>query len=286
MTAPLAWLRVYEPLAAFPPAERARWQAYLADRPGWSALDGAELEHRSGVQALRGAAPELLPELAEHAYLAELDGVRLLCPWDTRLRSLEALAEVAAELPEQLWPAYGIAELARSADALLVAHRAQHPHERRHQLSSSWQVPLRWFVAVDAAEREVQPGGPANGRGTTARHLTGRVLRYRTAMSRARRRTARALEVLRRTVDDGAATAGVEQLGRWLEEFHPRSLVELDYGGLVHLLDDAALEADQSAGDVAGALAALGRGEPARAAEAYGRVTRRMAALQAVEAAS
>ena len=60
-------------------------------------------------------------------------------------------------------------------------------------------------------------------------------------MSRARRRLARALAVLRPSVDDHAVIAGVEDLGRWLEEFHPRSVVELDYGDLVHLLDDAEL---------------------------------------------
>jgi hypothetical protein len=105
-------------------------------------------------------------------------------------------------------------------------------------------------------------------------------------MSRARQRVARALEVLRRTVEDGVVTAGVEDLGRWLEEFHPRSLVELDYGGLVHLLDDEQLEADESARDVTLALAALGEGDADRAAAAYARVTSRMKALQAVESAN
>ena len=81
-------------------------------------------------------------------------------------------------------------------------------------------------------------------------------------------------------------TAGVEDLGRWLEEFHPRSLVELDYGGLVHLLDDAELRQDESARDIADAIEALASGEPVRAAGAYARVTARMKALQGVESAN
>ena len=105
-------------------------------------------------------------------------------------------------------------------------------------------------------------------------------------MSRARRRTARALAVLRRTVEDGDVAAGLEDLGRWLEEFHPRSLVELDYGGLVHLLDDTALAEDESARDVATALAALGQGDVGAASDAYARVTARMKALQSVESAN
>jgi hypothetical protein len=78
----------------------------------------------------------------------------------------------------------------------------------------------------------------------------------------------------------------VEDLGRWLEEFHPRSLVELDYGDLVHLLDDAELTQDESARDMAGALAKLAAGNGAGAAAAYGRMTARMKALQAVESAN
>jgi hypothetical protein len=83
-----------------------------------------------------------------------------------------------------------------------------------------------------------------------------------------------------------SVTAGVEEVGRWLEAFHPRSLVELDYGGLAHLLDDAELTQDESARDIAGALRALEDGDPARAAAAYARVTARSKALQAVESAN
>ena len=47
--------------------------------------------------------------------------------------------------------------------------------------------------------------------------------------------------------------------GRWLEHFHPHSAVELDYGGLVQLLDDEELEADTSAADVNAIVDALER---------------------------
>ena len=85
--------------------------------------------------------------------------------------------------------------------------------------------------------------------------------------------------------DEGIAE-GIEDLGRWLEEFHPRSLVELDYGGLVHLLDDAELTQDESARDMAAALRHLADGDGAAAAAAYQRMTARMKALQAVESAN
>jgi hypothetical protein len=147
-------------------------------------------------------------------------------------------------------------------------------------------VPLRWFLLVDPEEREVSLGEPVDTSGTVVGRRTGRSLVYRTPMSRARRRIARALALLRTAVDDPAVVAGVEDVGRWLEEFHPRSLVELDYGDLVHLLDDAELAQDESARDMAAALRWLAAGDGEEAAAVYSRMAARMKALQAVEAAN
>lgn len=105
-------------------------------------------------------------------------------------------------------------------------------------------------------------------------------------MARARRRVARALAVLRTSLQDDGVTQGVIELGQWLEEFHPRSLVELDYGGLVHLLDDAELTQEDAARDMAQALERLAAGDAAEAAVAYRRMSARMKALQAVESAN
>lgn len=286
MTAHQAFLRVYEPLAAFEGEERRRWQSYLGSRDAPSPAAGVAMERAAAVRALVGRPPATLPVVADHAYVTEVSGVTLVCPWRTRLRALEALEDVLADLPDEVAPAFVPVSVAEGVAAELDHWRATHPALRNHQLSSTWQVPLRWFVLVDADERQVRMGVPAGGRAVPAGRLAGRSLIYRTPMSKARQRVARALAVLRRTVDDGVVHAGVEDLGRWLEEFHPRSVVELDYGGLVHLLDDAELAKDESARDVAAALAALGKDEPAEAAAAYSRVTARMKALQAVESAN
>ena len=298
MTAHVASLRVYEPLAAFSGPARARWEEYAARGDAPSAAAAAAAEREAPVRACAGAATGVLPDLDEQAFVTERDGVRLVCPWGLRLRSLEALEEFLSDVPEPLVKAYLPRALERDLDELIDAERLagadEHGQKHRHVLTSNWHVPLRWFVLVDAAEREVQLGTPAapveggvDGPATAGtRRRSGRSLVYRTPMSRARRRVARGLEVLRRTVEDGVVTAGVEDLGRWLEEFHPRSLVELDYGGLVHLLDDEQLEQDESARDVTLALAALGEGDADRAAAAYARVTARMKTLQAVESAN
>jgi hypothetical protein len=102
----------------------------------------------------------------------------------------------------------------------------------------------------------------------------------------ARRRVARALGVLRKAVEDGAMTAAVEDLGRWLEEWHPRAMVELDYGGLVHLVGDDRLRTDQSSADVAAAIEALIAGDTGTAARAYRRLADRWEAVQLLERSS
>ena len=67
--------------------------------------------------------------------------------------------------------------------------------------------------------------------------------------------------MLRRSIGDAPITEAVEESARWLEEFHPRSVVELDYGGLVGLLSDEALATDDSPALVAAGLAGLSRGD-------------------------
>ncbi len=281
-----AFLRVYEPLAAFEGDARRRWEAYVRCGAAVSPAEGAVRERAAALRAAAGRPPRVVPAVEEHAFVTEVDGVTLLCPWRTRLRALEALDEFTAELPDEVVRAFLPLEAVRAAGEELEQERVAQPAERTAQLTSPWHVPVRWFVLVDAEERQVRLGSPGGGGGTSVDRLAGRGLVYRTAMSRARRRTARGLAVLRRTVEDGDVAAGLEDLGRWLEEFHPRSLVELDYGGLVHLLDDSALAEDESARDVATALAALGEGDVGAATEAYARVTARMKALQAVESAN
>ena len=280
-----AFLRVYEHLAAFDGPARRRWEAYLAAGTAVTPAEGVVRERTAALRAVAGRPPRVVPDAGDHAFVTEVDGVTLLCPWRTRLRSLEALDEFTADLPDEVVRAFLPLEAVRAAADELELQRSARPAERTAQLTSPWHVPLRWFVLVDAEERQVRLGPPRGG-GTSVDRLAGRGLVYRTAMSRARRRTAKALAVLRRTVEDGDVAAGLEDLGRWLEEFHPRSLVELDYGGLVHLLDDTALAEDESARDVATALAALADGDATSATEAYARVTGRMKAMQSVESAN
>jgi hypothetical protein len=276
-----ASLRVYEPLAAFEGAEREHWEQYARAGAQLPAQAACALEQAAVAAAL---VHRRIPVLGDHAHVVEVDGVTLVSPWRTTVRAQEALLDFCSELPDVVVDAFTSRTLLESAEVELDRWRAEHGTVTTHVRTSTWQVPLRWFVLVDPQEREVQLGEPVEGVGLARR--TGRSLVYRTPMSRARRRVAQALQVIRTALQDAAVTQGLEELGRWLEEFHPRSYVELDYGGLVHLLDDAELSQDESARDMASALRHLAEGDGAAASVAYQRMTARMRALQAVESAN
>jgi hypothetical protein len=278
-----ASLRVYEPLAAFEGDERAKWERYLKEGIHQPTALGAALENEASLRALLTRS---LPQLPDHAHVMEVDGVTLISPWRTSLRSQEALLDFCADLPDVVAEAFVPAALLERAEVELDRWRAEHGSTTSHVRTSNWEVPLRWFILVDAEERSMSLGELADPSRTVIGRSTGRALVYRTPMSRARRRLARALNVLRAAVDDREVIGAIEDLGRWLEEFHPRSMVELDYGELVQLLDDAELIQDESARDMAFALARLTEDAPYEAASAYARMTARMKALQAIERAN
>ncbi len=337
-----AYLRVYEPLSAFHEPHRSRWVAYAASSTRPRRRDALTAEHAEGLRWLVTRPEETVPtEESEHAYVRSADGVVYICPWETRLRSLVAIASNASDLPVSVpW-----------------INRAR-PHIR----SSQWTMPLAWFVPFAGAERwvalghgsrdrrdvpaaslaegddpadpsefhaiapeaggsgEATPredtaaqtrmgsahGSPVPAHAASAPPQVGRTLVYVTQMSSARRRVARGRATLRRlaelTARDASrggrertsrspGCAGPERtsrpdeavmaasavspwarnslddtqrelatVGRWLEEFHPCSLVELDYGGLVRLFTDEALCGDESVAELAAAIDAMSRG--------------------------
>lgn len=296
----VAQLRVYEPLSAFSPEERRHWEEYVQAGRSPGRVDGPILERAVGLgSALRPMARvPRMGEIAEHAYVVQVDGAILICPWRTTVRCWQAATDVPVSMPDgvaaSVLPSTEIAEAATSYAQWAVENPAQHTHI----MTSRWIVPLRWFVLFDREERRLRLGARQVGRGAAESRAAAeagaeppgpvaeRSLIYVTQMSHARRRAARGLSVLRKAVDDGPVLIGVEEVARWLEEFHPRSVVELDYGGLVHLLGDEELRTDDSAGDVAEALSALARGDVKDAGAAYDRIIERWRMAQLVESAN
>lgn len=270
-----AFLRVYEPLAAFSPAERERWRSYAAVGGAPGRTEGPQVEHAAALRRLLSAS-QADPE--EQAFLLDDGPGVLVCPWRTRLRSWESVVSVREEMPEMLADAFVPRPVAEATQVEARAWQAANPTARPHIRSQTWSVPVRWFVLFTEAERRVEPVEPVDGEQTVI---------FSASMADARRRAARALAVLRKSAGERATvTETVEELARWLEEFHPHSRVELDYGGLAGLLTPEQLAEDRSADDVAAALAALARSDSAAAAEAYGRVGERWRRIQLAENAN
>jgi hypothetical protein len=200
----------------------------------------------------------------------------LVCPWNLRLRVAEAALNARDGVPSVLADAFVPPVLAGQAKAIVEDWRSgakvlEHGVPRVHEQVATWGVPLRWFAFVDLDEREL------------VMTQDRRTLRYRTEISKARRRAHRGVSVLRKALGDAPITEAVEEGARWLEEFHPRSIVELDYGGLVNLLPDDDLAQDDSPGLVAAGLSALSRGDAEAATEAYEKLVARWRSVQLLE---
>ncbi|GAB3818938.1 hypothetical protein [Micromonospora zhanjiangensis] len=270
-----SYLRVYEPLAAFDRDRQVYWRQYVTEGRPIAPSEGPGRQRTSVIEAL-GAGWTRLPDLPEEAYVLEADETLLVCPWNLRIRVAEAALSARDGVPSVLADAFVPPVLAGQAKAVVEDWRSgarvlEHGVPRLHEQVSTWGVPLRWFVFVAAEEREL----------TT--RPDRRVLRYRTEISKARRRASRGLAVLRKSVGDAPITEAVEEGARWLEEFHPRSVLELDYGGLVDLLSDDALAEDDSPELVATGLAGLSRGDAEAATEAYEKLVARWRAVQLLE---
>jgi len=269
-----AYLRIYQPLSAFHEPDRSRWAAYAASSTRPRRADALTAEGGEAVRRLVSApvGGSIPAQESGHAYVRCVDGAVYVCPWQTRLRCL--LADPAGP-----WPAG-----AEPAVPRLVARRV-------HIRSSAWNVPLAWFIPFDGAERWVaaEPRVP----GAVGVRYGARALLYATPMAQARRRVARGLTVVRtlRAPDmpdlpdlrDPRLTAGLAEVGCWLERFHPGSLVELDYGGLVSLLSNDALNRDESVAELGAAIDGIACGHSEVALAMYSRVHARWRAFREFE---
>jgi hypothetical protein len=270
-----SYLRVYEPLSAFDKQRQAYWRRYVHDGRAVTPAEGPGRQRTTVIEAL-GASWTRLPDLPDDAYVLQSEDAALICPWNLRVRVAEAALEARDGVPPVLADAFVPPVLAGLAKAVVSdwnsgARVLESGAPRQHEQISTWSVPLRWFVLVEAAEREL------------VLEPQQRVLRYRTEISKARRRAHRALSVLRRSIGDVPISEAVEESARWLEEFHPRSIVELDYGGLAAVLPDETLTADDSPALVAKGLSALAKGDADTATGAYEQLVERWRAIQLLE---
>ncbi|GGS96637.1 hypothetical protein GCM10010156_63550 [Planobispora rosea] len=303
-----AYLRVYEPLTAFSPPERVSWETYAGARDRPRRATALHAEHGEAVARLLGVPPiPAPPHESPNAYLRRVEDMLYVCPWQSRLRSWLAFSRFRGATPARLVERFVPISIAEQTadDFDRFKRRGGSAALRTHIRTSTWHIPVSWFVPFDGNERWlVLNGGPAaestaaedsaagdavtggSTAKTSATSAGGRNLLYVTTMAHARRRTARALQIIRRHGGDAGVTVEVEDVARWLEEFHPHSLVELDYGGIVHLMDDRRLQADQSVSELAAALTGLETGQEELAFAMYQRVILRWRSIQLLESAN
>lgn len=306
-----AYFRIYQPVIAYSSRERAYWRAYAQSPHRPRRAEAVAAEHEESLRRLVTSPPTVAPSRESgDAYVRRSGGELFVCPWQTRLRSWLALREFRATTSARVASAFVPEAVVEAAEADAERHLGRGEDSRPQILTSRWTVPTAWFVPFGAEERCLVLGGrrewdPAlEGPGTfpgepssalpveepaprSAESAATRALLYVTEMGTARRRLERAVRVLRGVPDGEGSLAAVERLEDWLTAVaHPRALLELDYGGLVHLLGDAELRDDHSAAEVEAALTGLETGQEAVTLAAHRRLVRRWRAVQALERAN
>ncbi|WP_285760627.1 hypothetical protein [Nocardiopsis ansamitocini] len=302
-----AYLRLYQPIVAFSSRDRAYWRAY-ADSPARPRrVEAMAVEHAQSLVRLSATPPVVAPaKESGDAYVRRIGDELFICPWQTRLRSWLAFESFETQTDERRRGAFITETVAGEVRADFARWRERGEPASPQILTSTWRVPLAWLLPFEADERCLVLG-PARGAdrdlsfpipgGTGALGETApqpaprhepRTLLYVAEMADARSRLTRAVSLL-----GGVAAAGssllfaVERLEEWLVELaHPRALLELDYGGLVHLMDDSALRDDHSVAEASAALIGLETGHPELAKAMAGRLRQRWNAVRALRNAN
>ena len=262
---PCAYVRVFQPLEAFPADERDRWEAYI--------VAGGPVPRLRPAYRQRIAVDNLgliAPIEAEDADIRLVDDAYYVCPWRTRIRvlsSLLALRESAVgEMADVLVPEADARKAARELSKLRRRDKSAVPF----MMQSPWHVPIRWFILVKDKERRL------------VEHDGRYHLSYETTVGKARRRLDWALSVVRSSELEPLEDMLVE-LQVWLANFDRHSILELDYAGLSRLFTWDELDDDHSARDIEEAIDALGANELSRSADLYQAVAGRWAEVRAHE---
>lgn len=261
-----SYLRIYQPLSSFPPEEQEQWVDNCRDAEGG--------EPKASRRWLIASSLPDSPDLStptEGAFVREVDGETLICPWRTRLRMLAGLLAFRNSVPEEVAEAFVPEAEARRAAHELAVLGDERPEVRSHILHANWHVPLRWFAGFDDSERIL------------TEDKDGLRIRYETQLSTAKARLVRCLAVLEETwIDDGVTTA-VKELVEWLDGFTTDGLIELDYGSVAAMFTHEDLLEDRSAGEVGSCLDALESGDLIRAGRLFSGLTERWTEVRSKE---
>ena len=261
-----SYLRVYQPLSAFPLEEREQWlqQASSDEAPDVMA------SRRWLITAALPGSPSLSAP-TEGAFVRRDGDTVLVCPWRTSLRMLAGLLAFRNSIPDEVAEAFVPEEEAHRAAHQLATLGEEHPEIRSHILHANWHVPLRWFAAFEDSERIL------------TEDKDGLRVRYESPLGDAKARLERALTILENSWIDDGVTAAIRELTEWLDEFEGEGLLELDYGSVAGMFADEDLVEDRSAGEVTACLDALEAEDILKAGRMFGRLTDRWTEVRARE---
>ena len=264
----VASLRVYEPLSAFEPADRLRWsQLEVTDSTN---CDEQTLALR---RIIFPESPTLRPD---GAHILEIDGARYISPWSTATRCWAALEDFKSSLPISVSSFF----LPQPLEEIITAGADYVESKVPHILTQTWIIPPRWFSLFIPQER------------VRGRDAQGAFTVMRTSIANAKARCEMAHTAVQNAFGVGPVEEEIEDLGDWLDMFHPQSFLELDYGGLAGYLEksllnvgEEGLDADTSIEDVLTSIAGLAAGDGALAGRGYERLVTRWRRVAAFEQA-
>lgn len=265
----VASLRVYEPLSAFEPADRLRWQSIEIN-------DESYIREEEFALA-RTVVPEHPAGRPDGVHIIDIDGERYVAPWSTATRCWAALDNFKDSLPSTVVPYF----VSPAMEDVITAGVDLLEDKVPHILNETWVIPPRWFLLFMPEER------------TRGENKDGLFTKARTTVAHAKARAEVAHQTVVAAFGEGPVEQDLENLIAWLEMFHTKSYVELDYGGLALYLDKAlrdnnedGLLADTSIEDVLHSLSGLAASDGLMAGQGYERLMSRWRRVQALESAN
>jgi hypothetical protein len=210
------------------------------------------------------------------AHILEINGLRYVSPWSTATRCWAALDDFKESLPSSVTPYF----VPRSLEDVITAGVDLMEDRVPHILTENWVIPPRWFSLFMPEER------------IRGEDEDGLFCILRATIADAKARTEVAHQTVRNAFGEGSVEAEIEHLLEWLDMFHNKSMVELDYGGLANYLDhgmrlagEEGLAADSSVEDVLLSLSGLAAGDGQMAGQGYERLVSRWRIVQSFESA-
>jgi hypothetical protein len=269
LTPYVASLRVYEPSICFEEEHLLIWSKVLSSKTSFV--------EESKQALIRIIQDQLQDFKSDGAHFLDYKGESFVAPWSTVVRCWAAFNDFKFTLPPSVIKFFIPQTIKDSINGTIdiVEDKVS------HILTSNWNIPPRWFALFSPDERSwgVNEGG----------HFTI----MRTAIANAKRRCTFTHKTVLGVFGEGAVEREVAELIAWLEIFDPKSIVELDYGGLATYLNnqliesgEVGLDADTSIEDVTSSIAGLASGNGAIAGRGYERLVSRWRRVSMLESAT